>query len=125
MPTQPSAGPGVRAGRLPTALLLLALAATPAAAQEQQPSEPRQVPPPPPEALTQGEEIEPKVTIVERDWATIEEYSVAGQVYAVKVTPSVGPPYWIYDSDGDGSLETRREYFYDTPQPHRWKILTW
>ena len=112
-------------------LTALALALTAAVAvaqtggQEPPAEEPRRVPPPPPEALTQGEPVQPRVTIVRRDWATFEEYSVAGQVYAVKVTPSVGRPYWIYDSDGDGSLETRRDFFYDTPQPHRWKILTW
>ena len=111
--------------RLRTAVALAAtlVLLSPALAQEQ--SEPNRVPPPPPEALTQGEPVEPQVSIVRRDWATIEEYSVGGQVYAVRVTPSVGRPYWIYDSDGDGSLETRREYFYDTPEPHRWKILTW
>ncbi len=116
--------PRKRASRRAALLAAALLAPAPLPAQDDG-GEPPHVPPPPPEALTQGEPIEPQVSIVRRDWATIEEYSVGGQVYAVRVTPSVGRPYWIYDSDGDGSLETRRDSFYDTPQPHRWKILTW
>ena len=81
--------------------------------------------PPPPEALTKGKDIQPKVTIFKREWATFEEFSVHGQVYAVKVTPSVGPPYYLYDSDGDGSLETRHDLLRDVPQTQQWKILTW
>lgn len=87
--------------------------------------ESRVVPPPPPEALTQGEEIEPEVTIVRRSWGTFEEYSIRGRVYAVKVTPGVGPPYYLYDTDGDGVLDSRMSTLRDVPQTHQWRILTW
>ena len=73
----------------------------------------------------QGELLEPQVTIVRRGWATIEEYAVGGRIYAVKIVPTVGPPYYMYDSDGDGSLETRREVTEGVPELNRWKILTW
>lgn len=86
---------------------------------------PNVVPPPPPEALTQGEDVEPEVNIVRRQWAVFEEYSVNGRVYAVKVNPSVGPAYYLYDADGDGALESRRNILGEVPQTHRWKILTW
>lgn len=86
---------------------------------------PTVTPPPPPEELTQGESVEPTVTIVERSWATIEEYSIDGRVYAVRVTPAVGRPYYFYDSDGDGSMETRLEVTQGAPEINRWKILTW
>lgn len=83
-------------------------------------------PPPPPEALLPQEGgVEPKVSIVRRGWATIEEYSVSGQIYAVKITPTVGPSYYLYDSDGDGSLETRRDVNPEMPELNRWRILTW
>lgn len=82
--------------------------------------------PPPPQSLKPQEEgIEPKVSIVRRGWATIEEYSIAGQVYAVKITPSAGPSYYLYDSDGDGSLETRRDVNPEMPELNQWRILTW
>jgi hypothetical protein len=82
--------------------------------------------PPPPETLKpQAEGVEPRVSIVRRGWATIEEYSVAGQVYAVKITPTVGVAYYLYDSDGDGSLETRRDVNPEMPELNRWRILTW
>ncbi len=105
---------------LPLALLLGASAAL---------SEERRQPiitaPPPPEELTLGEEVEPQVTIVERQWATIEEYSIDGQVYAVKITPAVGPPYYLYDVDGSGQLTTRIEALGDSPNINRWKIIQW
>src|SRR5690625_2085083 len=88
--------------------------------------EPIVTPPPPPETLLPQEGgVEPKVTILRRDWATIEEYSIAGQVYAVKITPSVGPAYYLYDSDGDGSLDSRRDVNPAMPEVNRWRILTW
>lgn len=87
--------------------------------------QPRVIPPPPPEALTKGEEIKPGVTIVDRDWAEFREFSVNGRVYAVKVIPQWGPPYWLYDSDGDGSLEMRGDVLHEIPQTVQWQILTW
>ena len=35
----------------------------------------------------------------------IEEYRVHGKLYAVKVTPPVGPAYYLYDPDGSGTLQ--------------------
>jgi hypothetical protein len=109
------------------AALLAVAVALPAAAQDKSGTSkaPKVTPPPPPESLTKGKDIEPEVNIVEREWATFEEYSVHGHVYAVKVTPSWGPPYYLYDSDGDGSLESRRDLLRDVPQTPMWKILTW
>ena len=105
---------------------MLLAASSVTAAQNNKSDEPKITPPPPPEALTKGQNIEPKVTIVKRNWATIEEYSVNGRVYAVKITPSVGPPYFMYDSDGNGSLDTRRDIMdQGPPAVNRWKILTW
>ena len=108
------------------ALVTLLAVATAMAADDKNSDQPKITPPPPPEALTKGQNIEPKVTIVKRNWATIEEYSVNGRVYAVKISPSVGPPYFMYDSDGNGSLDTRRDIMDDGPPAvNRWKILTW
>ncbi|MCP1673444.1 hypothetical protein J2T57_000536 [Natronocella acetinitrilica] len=80
--------------------------------------------PPPPEELMIDEELEPRVTIIEREWATIEEYSVNGQVYAVKITPALGPPYYFYDLDGRGSWQ-RFEDPGAIPSVRQWKIIRW
>lgn len=101
---------------------LLSVLIGPAAATEQ---EPVITAPPPPEELTLGEEVTPSVTIVERPWAMIEEYSVNGQVYAVKITPVVGPAYYLYDADGGGELDTRIEALGATPRINQWKIISW
>ncbi|MDN5872005.1 MAG: DUF2782 domain-containing protein, partial [Nitrococcus sp.] len=81
---------------------------------------PNVVPPPPPEELTKGEKIEPGVTIVEREWAEFREFSAHGRVYAVKVIPHWGPPYWLYDSNGDGTLEMRGDFVNEIPSTVQW-----
>lgn len=65
------------------------------------------VPEPPelPDPLESGEVIEPEVTIIQKDEGTIEEYRVNGVLYKVKVTPNVGPVYYLVDRNGDGQLE--------------------
>ncbi|WP_421622025.1 DUF2782 domain-containing protein [Alkalilimnicola ehrlichii] len=83
-------------------------------------------PPPAPEELTEGEAIEPTVRIIRREWATIEEFSIQGQIYAVRITPVVGPPYYLIDTDGDGVLNHRAEYDpLREPKIHRWELLRW
>lgn len=62
------------------------------------------VPPPPP--LSDREGLEPEVVIKRGEDQTVEEYSINGQVYMIKVTPKKGPAYYLIDSDGDGTLES-------------------
>ena len=47
-------------------------------------------------------DIEPAVTLRERENRTVEEYRVNGNLYMVKITPSVGAPYYL--SGGRGRL---------------------
>ena len=61
---------------------------------------------PPPPAISGEQGIEPEVTITQGEDKTIEEYSVNGQVYMIKVTPKNAPPYYLIDTDGDGSLDS-------------------
>lgn len=72
-----------------------------------------------------GEEIEPTVTIREEEERVVEEYSYNGVVYMVKVTPNVGPPYYLIDTDGDGNLETAPDKGLSPVQPIQWKIKEW
>ncbi len=85
------------------------------------------VPRPPvlPEQMESGEPIEPEVTIIKRDGATIEEYRVNGKMYMVKITPSAGKPYYLVDRDGDGQMESRLSEVYDDFVVPQWVIFSW
>jgi hypothetical protein len=51
----------------------------------------------------------------------VEEYRVGGQLRMVKITPPRGPAYYLYDRDGDGSLDRDRD---DVPATY-WKLFQW
>lgn len=53
----------------------------------------------------------------------IEEYRVAGQLRAVKVTPSRGPVYYLVDNDGDGRLDSSKGE--GTVSPVYYKLFSW
>ena len=87
------------------------------------------VPEPPrlPEQVESGEamELEPQVTIIHKEDATIEEYRINGRLYMAKITPVVGPSYYLVDRDGDGQFESRvNDIYNDMPVP-QWVLLTW
>ena len=94
-------------------------------AQEEAPT-----PPPLPDSQSTApdsntaEELQPEVTIIRRGKDRIEEYRISGQLYIVKITPANGKPYYLMDTDGDGSLETRRNDL-DNPEIVQWRIFTW
>lgn len=97
-----------------------------AMAQQEAPdtSDPAAPPPIPPKVP--GEEIEPSVVITEREGERIEEYSLNGRVYMVKITPVRGPAYYYLDEDGDGQLELRESDRALNPvRPVYWKIKEW
>jgi hypothetical protein len=105
--------------------LVLTLLTTPTMAEKQL----ADVPPPPPlpaeDVYSQVEEgLEPEVTIKKRGKEVVEEYRINGQLYMIKITPSKGLPYYLVDSDRDGSLETRRNSLND-PEVVKWRIFTW
>jgi hypothetical protein len=63
---------------------------------------------PPPSPTGSEEDLQPEVTIIRRQDRTIEEYSVNGQLYMIKVTPKRGRPYFLVDSDGNGNFDMQR-----------------
>jgi hypothetical protein len=106
-------------------ILLLALSGTPVLAEDG----PADAPPPPPmttedvySEVEQG--LDPQVTITRHSKAMVEEYRMSGRLYMIKITPSKGLPYYLVDSDGDGSLETRRNSLND-PEVVKWRLFTW
>lgn len=67
---------------------------------------------------------DPDVKIIKKADAVIEEYSYNGLLYMVKVTPTIGKPYYLYDQDGNGSMIRQNE----TPSqitPPRWTLFSW
>lgn len=88
------------------------------------PASPPPIPPIPPKVP--GEQIEPTVTITEKEGQRIEEYKQNGRTYMVKITPIKGLPYYYLDEDGDGELELRESDRKLNPvQPVYWKIREW
>ena len=65
------------------------------------------------------------INIIKREDRTIETHSVNGIVYKVKVMPTNGPAYYLYDTDGDGSLETRSNRELSETTVQQWKIFEW
>ena len=51
----------------------------------------------------------------------ITEYRVAGQLRVVKVEPSRGPAYYLYDRDGDGLPDQEG----DNPPQTYFKLFEW
>lgn len=72
-----------------------------------------------------GGAAEPEVTIIQSEGKRIEEYRVNGQLYMIKVTPVKGPPYYIVDTDGDGTLETRRNDLAPDMLTPQWILFRW
>lgn len=52
---------------------------------------------------------------------TVTEYRVAGQLRMVKVEPSRGPTYYLYDRDGDGVPDKEG----DNPPQTYFKLFEW
>jgi hypothetical protein len=85
---------------------------------------PNTAPPPSPSERAQ-EQIEPEVKIIQRDDKIIEEYRINGKLYMIKVTPKGAPPYYLIDTDGDGSLDSHPSEI----EPHlmipSWVLFRW
>ncbi|MCF6282455.1 MAG: DUF2782 domain-containing protein [Candidatus Polarisedimenticolaceae bacterium] len=81
-------------------------------------------PPMIPQQVESGEVLEPDVIIRKGEEETHYEYRVNGQLYMVKVVPNFGPVYYLVDTDGDGSLESREQAIDEMSVP-RWVLFSW
>ena len=65
---------------------------------------------------------DPDVTIRQEGERTVEEYRVNGFLYAVKVTPKNGKPYFLVRADGDSNFIRA-----DKPEMliPAWEIFSW
>jgi len=82
------------------------------------------VPPPPPEMEAFDAALEPQVTIVKKEAETREEYRIKGKLYMVKVTPSIGKPYYLVDRQGDGKF-VEADIAPNPVRPPMWVIYSW
>jgi hypothetical protein len=106
-------------------LLVLGLmfaVALPAGAQEG--VDPVPYPPELPPQVQSGEVLEPEVTITETDKGTVQQYSIEGHVYMVKVIPAAGPAYYLVDTDGDGEMDSREDDPTNVSVP-QWVLISW
>lgn len=99
----------------------------PAYAEDKPPKDLEAVPDAPEasEPIQSGEAIEPDITIIRKDNATIEEYRVNGRLYMAKIIPAVGKPYYLVDRDGDGRLESRYNNIYEDINIPQWVLFEW
>lgn len=93
-----------------------ALDETPAAVPE-----PPDIPPP----VESGQNMQPDVTIVRKGKDIIEEYRINNRLYMIKVKPSIGPPYYMLDTDGDGNMDVRRSQLDEARQIPQWVLFSW
>jgi len=97
-----------------------------AAFAQNDPAAPPPIPEPEIPPKIQDEQIEPTVNIREEEDRIIEEYSLDGRVYMVKVTPAHGVPYYYLDEDGDGMLELQPgDEAMNPVRPAFWKVKEW
>ncbi|MDP3010481.1 MAG: DUF2782 domain-containing protein [Methylococcales bacterium] len=68
---------------------------------------------------------EPEIQIIRKGKSTVQEYRRIGRLYMIKVIPDIGPPYYFIDTDGNGSLETRRGDRNLDSNVNMWKIIEW
>jgi len=82
--------------------------------------------PPPPEMPAGSEQplTEENITIIQKKNMRIEEHRVNGQLRYAKITPSKGPAYYMFDSDGDGLLDSRHNDL-DNPPIQQWILFRW
>ena len=73
----------------------------------------------------EAESLEGEVTIVQGRDAVYEEYRRNGRLYMVKVTPNQGYPYYLVDSDGDGTLEFQRSDIGGGLLIPHWILFSW
>jgi hypothetical protein len=107
-----------------TFLFSMLAAASLRAQQDPPPADLAEPPPLPPKV--QGEEVIPTVNIRTEEDRLVEEYSLNGRVYMVKITPAKGPPYYYIDEDGDGQLELQPgDDALNPVRPAYWKVKEW
>jgi len=72
-----------------------------------------------------GQETEPEVVITPKEQGRIKEFRVNGRLYMIEVVPEKGLPYYLIDTDGDGTLDNRQNSLESGLAIPRWTLLRW
>jgi hypothetical protein len=102
-------------------LFLLLLSFYSACALAAKPVPEKLEPLPAPPVMDGGSNDEPEVTITKQTGQTVEEFRAGGRLYMIKITPKIGPPYYLIDDRGDGKF-SRQESLDSGLRPPRWVI---
>jgi len=70
-------------------------------------------------------DFEPDIVIRDEPGARIQEYSVNGNTYMMKVHPKGAPAYFLVDGNGSGQYAWRRGGTNDDLLVPGWAIATW
>ena len=70
---------------------------------------------------TQDAALGQEVTVTKQAEQTVEEYRAGGKLYMIKITPKVGPPYYLVDDVGDGKF-SHYQNLDSGFRPPRWVI---
>jgi len=68
---------------------------------------------------------EPEITITRSQTEIIEEYRANGKLYMIKITPKKGFSYFLVDTDGDGSLDSRQNELDEGLLIPKWTLFSW
>ena len=84
---------------------------------------PSVTPAPPPDVATDPE-LEPQITILQREDNVIEEVRVRGELQYIRVTPRHGKPYFLIP-DTSGTAFIRRDSLDIRTRPAMWMLFSW
>jgi hypothetical protein len=55
----------------------------------------------------------------------VEEYRVNNHLYMIKITPTIGAPYYLIDDTGSGDMEYRRDAGGRDNRVPQWVLFSW
>jgi len=70
-------------------------------------------------------DLAPEVTIKEAENRVVEEYRVGSNLYMIKITPTVGAPYYLVDEDGSGDMAIHRGTTGIENNIPQWALFSW
>jgi len=73
----------------------------------------------------EADSVEPEVTITHNHDDIIEEHRVNGHLFMIKVTPRKGFTYYLVDTDGDGSFDSRKNELDEGLLIPQWTLFSW
>ena len=70
-------------------------------------------------------DLAPQVTLRTFENRTVEAFSVNNNTYMIRITPTVGAPYYLIDQDGSGDMSWNRGQPGLETQVPQWALARW